>query len=423
MAARVTLKVTAGPLAGRVFSYDRHDTFLFGRAPDCHAELAPDDATASRHHFLLEVNPPAARLRDLGSLNGTYVNGRKHGGREKHLTPEQAAQQPWPQVDLRDGDLIRVGATVINVRIDGVTAPVPAPPVRDPSPLDLLIEVADSSKTGPQTTVAGYALGPLLGRGGMGVVHLATRLSDGATFALKLMRPEAAVDAHAREVFDREIAVTGSLRHPNVVTMHAHGSQGDVFYFAMEYCAGGSLSGALLKRQQSLDLDVAMRVAQQALEGLSFAHEQGFIHRDIKPENILLTDAEMTVAKLTDFGLAKSFQQAGLSGMTATGFAAGTLQFMPREQLTNFRLLRPGSDVWSMGATVYYMLTLRYVRDFQAAKDPLAVVLGGNVVPIRDRKPQIPAALAEVVDRAVDDDLARRYSSATEFRDALRKAL
>ena len=105
----------------------------------------------------------------------------------------------------------------------------------------------------------------------------------------------------------------------------------------------------------------------------------------------------MTTAKLTDFGLAKSFQQAGLSGMTATGFAAGTLQFMPREQLTNFRLLRPASDVWSMGATVYYMLTLRYVRDFQAAKDPLAVVLGGNVVPIRDRKPQIPAALAEVV--------------------------
>src|SRR5260221_6668187 len=425
MPARVCLDVVAGPIQGKHFEFDGHDTFLFGRAPDCHAELAPDDATASRHHFLLEVTPPAARLRALGSLNGAYVNGRKHGGREKHLSPEQAAQQPWPQVDLRDGDLIRVGATVINVRIDGVTAlvPPPTPPVRDPSPLDLLIEVADSSKTGPQATVAGYALGPLLGRGGMGVVHLATRLSDGATFALKLMRPEAAVDAHAREVFDREIAVTGSLRHPNVVPMHAPGSQGDVFYFAMEYCAGGSLSGALLKRQQPLDLGVAMRLAQQALEGLSFAHDQGFIHRDIKPENILLTDAEMTVAKLTDFGLAKSVQQAGLSGMTATGFAAGTLQFMPREQLTNFRLLRPASDVWSMGATVYYMLTLRYVRDFQAAKDPLAVVLGGNVVPIRDRKPQIPAALAEVVDRAVDDDLARRYSSATEFRDALRKAL
>jgi serine/threonine protein kinase len=421
MPGRVCLDVVAGPIQGRHFEFDGHDTFLFGRSPDCHAELAPDDTTASRHHFLLEVNPPAARLRDLGSLNGTYVNGHKHGGREKHLTPEDAARRPWPEVDLRDGDLIRVGATVINVHIDG---PPPAPSAADTPPgLDLLVELGEVSKTAPPTTVAGYALGPLLGRGGMGVVYLATRLQDGATVALKLMRPETAVDAHAREVFDREIAVTGSLRHPNVVTLFAHGSEGDTFYFAMEYCAGGSLSGALLQRALPLEPAVAVAVALQALDGLSFAHEQGFIHRDIKPENILLVDPEMNLVKLTDFGLAKSFQHAGLSGMTATGFAAGTLQFMPREQLTNFRLLRPASDVWSMGATLYYMLTLRYVRDFQAAKDPLAVVLGGHVVPVRMRQPDVPAALADVVDRAVDDDLGRRYPSATEFRDALRKAL
>src|SRR5678816_4196711 len=129
MPARVCLDVVAGPIQGKHFEFDGHDTFLFGRSPDCHAELAPDDATASRHHFLLEVNPPAARLRDLGSLNGTYVNGQKHGGREKHLTPEQAAEKPWLQVDLRDGDLIRVGATVINVRIDGATALVAPPPL------------------------------------------------------------------------------------------------------------------------------------------------------------------------------------------------------------------------------------------------------------------------------------------------------
>jgi serine/threonine protein kinase len=190
----------------------------------------------------------------------------------------------------------------------------------------------------------------------------------------------------------------------------------------MEYCAGGSLAGALHARAAPLETAAAVRLALQALDGLSFAHEKGFIHRDIKPENILLADAAMNVVKLTDFGLAKSFQQAGLSGMTATGFAAGTLQFMPREQLTNFRLLRPASDVWSMGATLYYMLTLRYARDFAAGKDPLAIVLGGGVVPIRDRDPRVPSALAEVVDRAVDDDLNRRYVSATEFRDALRKA-
>ena len=422
MPGRVCLDVVAGPIQGRHFEFDAHDTFLFGRSPDCHAELSADDATASRHHFLLEVNPPAARLRDLGSLNGTWVNGQKHGGREKHLSPEQVAPKAWPEVDLRDGDVIRVGATIFNVRIEGGTVRLATPPPRTPSDLDLLAEL-EGSRTSPPGAVAGYALGPVLGRGGMGVVHLATRLSDGATVALKLMRPEAAVDAHAREVFDREIAVTESLRHPNVVTLYAHGSEGDTFYFAMEYCAGGSLSSTLLQRATPLEPEVAGRVALQALEGLSFAHDKGFIHRDIKPENILLADPDMELVKLTDFGLAKSFQQAGLSGMTATGFAAGTLQFMPREQLTNFRLLRPASDVWSMGATLYYMLTLRYVRDFQSGKDPLAVVLGGDVVPIRSRNPQVPPAMAAVVDRAVEDDLLRRYPSATEFRNALRQAV
>ena len=81
MPGRVCLAVVAGPIQGRQFAFEDHDTFLFGRSPDCHAQLAEADGTASRHHFLLEVNPPAARLRDLGSLNGTYVNGTKYGGR------------------------------------------------------------------------------------------------------------------------------------------------------------------------------------------------------------------------------------------------------------------------------------------------------------------------------------------------------
>ncbi|HUG53998.1 MAG TPA: protein kinase [Vicinamibacteria bacterium] len=438
MPARVRLEVVAGPIQGRQFEFDGHDTFLFGRSPDCHAELSQDDSTASRHHFLLEVNPPAARLRDLGSLNGTYVNGQKHGGRG-HLTPEEAARQRWPEVDLRDGDSIRVGATVFAVHVEGA---LPAESDRD-TRRSLDLSVARERAARPDThqaldggssvlrplleeaepdAVAGYRLGPLLGRGGMGVVHLATRLADGATVALKLMRPEVVVDAHSREVFDREIAVTSRLRHPNVVTLFAHGSEGEHFFFAMEYCAGGSLA-SMIARRGKLEPGPAVRAALQALAGLSFAHENGFIHRDIKPENILLVDAEMSVAKLTDFGLAKSFEQAGLSGMTATGAAAGTLQFMPREQLTNFRLLRPTSDVWSMGATLYHMLTLEYARDFPPGKDPLSVILSGGVVPLRERDPSLPASLAAVVDRAVEDDLHKRYPSATEFRDALAAAL
>jgi len=401
MPGRVCLEVVAGPIQGRQFAFEDHDTFLFGRAPDCHAQLAESDTTASRHHFLLEVNPPAARLRDLGSRNGTYVNGTRYGGRGE-LSLEKARQQRWPEVDLRDGDGIRVGTTVFEVRVEGATEADTGPRSEgdaDPEPAPV---------RPPASVVAGYEVGPLLGRGGMGSVYLAKRKSDGGVVALKLMRPEVVVDGHSREAFAREIEVTASLRHPNVVALYDHGIEADTFYFALEYCAGGSVSGLLLKRDDPLEMERAVRLTLDALDGLSFAHEKGFVHRDIKPENILLADAAVGTAKLADFGLAKSFEMAGLSGMTATGMVAGTLYFMPREQITHFRTLRPASDVWAMGATLYHMLTLRYPRDFLPGADPLQTILSGGTLPLRQRDPWLPQRLGEVVDRAVTDDLGQR---------------
>jgi serine/threonine protein kinase len=109
--------------------------------------------------------------------------------------------------------------------------------------------------------------------------------------------------------------------------------------------------------------------------------------------------------------------------LTATGAVAGTLSFMPREQITTFRQLRPASDVWSMGATLYYMLTKEYTRDFRGKKDPIAVILNGGIVPLRERAPHIPAAVSAVIDRAIANDPQARYPTAVELRDALREAL
>jgi hypothetical protein len=107
-AARVVLEVVAGPLQGQTFSLDRHDTLLVGRGADCHVCIA-DDRRISRHQFLLEGVPPHARLRDLGSRNGTYVNGVKHGGRTARKgTAKSDAEQP-PEVDLKHGDQIAAG--------------------------------------------------------------------------------------------------------------------------------------------------------------------------------------------------------------------------------------------------------------------------------------------------------------------------
>lgn len=90
MPAKVMLEVTSGPIKGKVFSFEDHDTFLFGRTADCHIGL-PKDGCVSRHHFILEVNPPDARIRDLGSLNGTVVNDVKYGGRAPDESPQDVA--------------------------------------------------------------------------------------------------------------------------------------------------------------------------------------------------------------------------------------------------------------------------------------------------------------------------------------------
>jgi serine/threonine protein kinase len=128
-------------------------------------------------------------------------------------------------------------------------------------------------------------------------------------------------------------------------------------------------------------------------------------------------------AKVSDFGLAKSFQRAGFSGMTATGSTAGTFPFMSKEQLTNFKFVKPVSDVWSMGATLYHMLTGDFPRDFRRGQDPVEVILRGGIVPIRRRDSSIPKAVAGVIDRAVADKTADRYQTAGEFRKELAAVL
>jgi len=117
MTAKVRLDVIEGPVEGKNFVFEEHDTFIFGRSSECHVCI-PEDALASRRHFIMEANPPDAFISDLGSLNGTYLNGTKHGSRDKGETPEEGAKRQYPQVRLNDGDKIQVGDTVFAVKLE-----------------------------------------------------------------------------------------------------------------------------------------------------------------------------------------------------------------------------------------------------------------------------------------------------------------
>lgn len=494
MPNQIILDVIAGPIKGESFTFDSHDTFIFGREDDCHARLSKDDKTASRHHFLLEANPPAATICDLGSLNGTYINGKKSGGRAKHLTPEQGRLLTAESIILKNGDEIKVGNTIFNVSIKTASYcahcqnEIPENVTLLPTNGDLLVclgcslklqngellstvrsaSICDKCKKdvsgeiskgfqgsyvciscrqgaeeNPDTilellqndtefeetenygNIDDYEVLEKLGEGGMGAVYLAQRKSDGLKVALKTMLAQVAVNKKARDLFRREIEVTKELNHPNIVKLYDQGSTGSGFFFTLEFCSGGSAMDLMLKRKSTFPLQEALNITLQVLEGLAFAHnhEKIFVHRDIKPPNILLTSENGGVAKLADFGLAKSFQNAGLSGMTATGQKAGSLVFMPREQLTNFKRVKPVSDVWSMAASLYLMLTGETVYEFDNKPSQVEVIMQGNAIPIRNRKSNIPVSIAEVIDQALRKDPKERFQNAVEFKRALEKVL
>lgn len=494
MSGKVTLEIVEGEMIGKTFAFEEHDTFLFGRSKDCHACL-PNDPLVSRHHFIVEVNPPDARVRDLGSLNGTHVNGVQHGGREKGETPEEGAKRRYPDIELKDGDKLQVGNTLLAVRIEvpmfccecgkeitgkaredcrgpsdtylcpackrqlGAARPVRKTPEptrckkcgkdvageigqgrrgdyvcetcrkeAEADPAKILFEMlrrAGQLQGGDKAPeIKGYEIDRRLGIGGCGAVYLARRKKDNERVAIKVMLSKIAVDENARKKFLHEIELMKDLRHGNIVTLFDNGSASSAFYFVMEFCEGGGVEDLMKRRGGKLSISEAGAIMLQALDGLAYAHGNNVVHRDLKPGNILLKGSETRwTAKIADLGFAKNFQQAGFSGMTMTGQYAGTPAFMPREQVTNFKYVKPVSDVWSIGATFYTMLTGQLPRDFPRGKNPMEIILRGEIVPIRKRDAGVPRKLAEVIDRALANDPKERYQDAAEMRRALEGAL
>ena len=189
----------------------------------------------------------------------------------------------------------------------------------------------------------------------------------------------------------------------------------------MEYSDGGSLTDLLRRSGGRLPVPEAIRIMCQLLSGMAYAHDRGLVHRDIKPANIVLHHADDGVlhAKICDFGLAKNFDRAGLSGLTTTNTFGGTLDFMPREQLTDYKYVRPPSDVWSLGAVFYHMLTGSLPRHAPDITDPIRKVLESRIVPLAERISSVSAELSAISRKSLEVDPKKRFRNAREFLEAL----
>jgi serine/threonine-protein kinase len=432
---QVTLRVLSGPHAGRSFIFDQHDTFLIGRSETAHLCL-PDDRFFSRNHCLLEIAPPRCFLRDLGSTNGTYVNGQK-------------VQEAY----LRNGDRIQGGQTVLAVEVsaDQLTqyaGPVELPPTQ---PSIVIVEClncgardqAEAASPDEHMTflcedcraelrrkpqpVPGYDMVRVLGRGGMGCVMLARHQQTGETVAIKTLLPEVAVSDQALRRFMREIDVAAALQHPHIVRFIDRGTNKGVVYLVTEFVEGADAAKLADSRGGRLPYQEAVKIISQSLDALEYAHSQGYIHRDIKDQNILVSGAWPDYqSKLTDFGLAKSFTQTGMSGVTMAGDVAGTFAYMPPEQIRDFRNVRPISDIYAMGMTAYSLLTGAIALDISPranVAETVKAIFEKPIIPLRHRVPEIPDSVAHVIERAVAKDIAQRWPSAQAMRDALLKSI
>ena len=263
-----------------------------------------------------------------------------------------------------------------------------------------------------------YELLEEIARGGMGVVYKARQVSLDRIVALKMILAGQLASPADVQRFHAEAKAAANLKHPNIVAIHEVGQHEGQHFFSMDYVAGRSL--AELVRANPLPAARAARYVQTVAEAIEHAHQQGTLHRDLKPSNVLIDEADRP--HVTDFGLAKQIKAE--SGLTVTGQILGTPSYMPPEQAAGRTAeVGPASDVYSLGALLYDLLTGRPPFRAESVFDTIVQVVNTEPVPPRLLNPSVPRALDTICLKCLEKDPAKRFASAQELADDLGRFL
>jgi serine/threonine protein kinase/outer membrane protein assembly factor BamB len=263
-----------------------------------------------------------------------------------------------------------------------------------------------------------YELLEEIARGGMGVVYRARQVSLDRIVALKMILSGELASPADVQRFQAEARTAASLQHPNIVAIHEVGEHEGQHYFSMDFVEGRSLAEAI--RTAPLPPGQAARYVRIVAEAIHFAHQQGVLHRDLKPSNVLIDRFDQP--RVTDFGLAKQIANPQAKGLprTVTRAVVGTPSYMPPEQASGDRgKLGPASDVYSLGAVLYELVTGR--PPFQAANilDTLLQVLDSEPAPPRLLNPGVNRDLETIILKCLAKEPGRRYSSAANLAEDL----
>jgi tRNA A-37 threonylcarbamoyl transferase component Bud32 len=261
-----------------------------------------------------------------------------------------------------------------------------------------------------------YRLEAKLGSGGMSTVYLARDATLDRAVAVKVMHREMSEQADQLERFRQEARAVAKLSHPNVVAVIDAGEDGGHPYIVFEYVEGETLKQRIA-RLGALDTQEALAYAIEIARGLTVAHARSMVHRDIKPQNVLI-DAEGR-AKLTDFGISRQLEQ---DGMTATGRVLGTTDYVAPEQAMGHGV-DPRSDIYSLGVVLYEMLIGQVPFHADSQVGVAMKHVNEELPDVQQRRPEVSAATALVVERATAKDASQRYQEVGEMIEDLSTAL
>ncbi|PQO44325.1 serine/threonine protein kinase [Blastopirellula marina] len=257
-----------------------------------------------------------------------------------------------------------------------------------------------------------YLILDKIGEGGMGQVFKARHNRMDREVAIKVLPRDAMTKQNGLERFYQEVQVAALLRHGNIVTAYDADEAEGLHFFVMEYVDGRDLS-SIVQRQGPLSLAKAVNYVMQAAQGLEYAHETGLVHRDIKPANLLLS--RDGVVKILDMGIARMQSDADTAGITQNGTIMGTIDFMAPEQAIDAKTVTPSADLYSLGCTLYYLLTARPPFEGDTMMAKLLAHREQSPPPLSVKRNDVPTDLEAIYQKCLAKQPADRYSSAAQL--------
>jgi serine/threonine protein kinase len=380
------LLVTAGPDQGQVFPLEEGQTLLIGRGQDTPTKFK--DQQVSRKHGEIKVEGGKALFTNL-SKSGTAINGKRVDRQE-----------------LKHGDLIQMGTTQLRVQFERaheattvVVSGTPAAPKAVAEKAEQLSELVGQS-------VSHYQVESVIAKGQSGMVFKAQDTKENRTVALKVLWPEFSRNDEEMQRFIRAMKTMLPIRHPNLVALYAAGKTGPYCWMAMEFVEGESLTQFIkeIGTAGRLDWRPALRVAIHVSRGLDFAQQHNVIHRNITPSNIMV-QASDKLTKLGDLMLAKALEGTQAAQITRPGELVGDVAYMSPERTRGGTATVDGrSDIYSLGATVYALLTGR--PPFDAGSLPETIMKIRQEEPVKPKKYQL--SIPDLFEGTVLKMLAKR---------------